>query len=215
MPYAFIPFIAIIVIGFPVALLARAATKRRGAVVSDFAAQDGWQEPVPGAALPGPVAAASQSRRSQLTFGKQFGPHHIWMNWHHWTETRSFAGGDGATQTTSKVHNLTRYFLALGPGGYPDLSFKRRTALGSVLRPVRGEGTGDAAFDRAFIVICDDRSTADRLLSARLREAMRTKAIPRWSIQQGTLVTAYDDRPAAANLDSRADTLISIGQMLA
>ena len=42
-------------------------------------------------------------------FGKQFGPHHIWMNWHHWTETRSSAGPSGGTQTTSKVKNLTRY----------------------------------------------------------------------------------------------------------
>jgi hypothetical protein len=211
MPYA---LLAIIVIGFPVALLMRAATNRRSAEISDFAAQDGWTAHVQGAALPEPVAQASQSPRSQLTFGKQSGPHQIWMNWHHWTETRSSAGPGGGTQTTSKVKNLTRYFLTLGPDGYPDLSFKRRSALGSALRPVRGEGTGDAAFDRAFIVICDDKPAADRLLTAPLRQAMQTKAVPLWSIRQGTLITGYADKPATANLDARADTLITIGEML-
>lgn len=136
------------------------------------------------------------------------------MSWHHWTETRSYPGPDGGQQTSSKVYNVTRYFLTLDPAGYPDISFKRRTALGSTVRPVRGQGTGDAAFDRAFIVVCDDMPQADRLLSGPMREAMRTKAAPEWSIQQGTLITAYDDKPTTTNLDSRADALIAVSGLL-
>lgn len=213
MSYALIPFIAIIVIGFPAALLARAATKRRAAEVIAFAARDGWQAPAQGDALPEPVASAARSPRSELTAGKQFGPHRIWVNWHHWTETRSSASPNGGQQTSSKVHNLTRYFLPLD-GDYPDISFKRRGPLASVLRPGGGRLTGDAAFDRAFIVVCEDESAARLLLNTRLREAMRTKSIPPWSIQQGTLISAYDDKPATANLGPRADRLIAISTLL-
>jgi hypothetical protein len=214
MSYALIPLIAIIVIGFPVALLMSAATKRRAAKVSDFAAQDGWHEPVAGAGLPEPVEAASHSDRSQLTFGKQLGPHQVWMNWHHWTETSSSPQSDGGQSTTSRVYNLTRYFASLEPGRYPDISFKRRTGRTAVRRGADGQETGDATFDLAFIVTSDDEGRAGQLLTAELRQAMLTKAIPLWSIQQGTLASAYNDKPNTANLDSRADTLITIREML-
>jgi hypothetical protein len=171
-----------------------------------YAAQSGWL-PITGPA-PEPVERDARSRRCKLALGVRRGPHHLWVVWHQWIE--STGSGDNSS---SRRRNRTRYFLWLGPG-YPDVSLRRRTGIGAFVKPVRGVGTGDAAFDKAFLVRPGDSHEPLRLLTPPLREALLARRLPIWAIEGGVLITAYDDIPRIENLHPRADAICYVADAL-
>lgn len=197
-----------------VALVLVAASKsaqqerRRHEELLAHAMGQGWFPVQVGAPLPGPVTEAATSRRSKLMLGTRLEGFELWLVWHRWTETTS----SGETTTTS-TRNLTRYFLYPGRP-YPDLRLSRRTAVGGSLIPTRGVGTGDAAFDRRFLVRSDAGPLAQALLTPDLRQAMLTGDLPTWEIKSGVLVTAYNDRPQIENLQFRAGAAVHIARLL-
>jgi hypothetical protein len=103
--------------------------------------------------------------------------------------------------------------LWLGPG-YPDIELRRRTGIGALLKPVRGAGTGDAAFDRAFFVRTGDGYEHLRLLTPQLRNAMLDRRVPLWQLTGGVLVIGYGDVPRVENLQYRADVICHLAGML-
>lgn len=182
--------------------------RRRRERLRAYAAQAGWwpiTEPAGGLTqVPGPVADDARSRRCKLAFGARRGRREVWMVWHHWVEST----GDSST-----THDLTRYYLWLGVG-YPDIELRRRTVLGAFIKPVRGAGTGDAAFDKAVLVRPGDGGAQWRLLTPPLREALLARRLPLFQITGGVLVTRYDDVPRIDNLDARADAISHLADAL-
>jgi hypothetical protein len=197
--------IAIIVV-IVIAVVVVRRERGRVAELHAYAARSGWL-PITGPA-PEPVVEDARSRRCKLALGAQRGPHHLWVVWHQWIE--SSGSGDSSS---SRTRNRTRYFLWLGPG-YPDVSLRRRTSLGAFFKPVRGVGTGDAAFDKAFVVRPGDSHEPLRLLTPPLRAAMLARRLPIWAINGGVLITAYDDVPRIDNLQPRADAICSVADAL-
>ncbi len=200
----FFSFVVILVVVVVVVVIRR--ERRRVAALQAYAAQAGWQ-PITGPA-PEPVARDARSRRCKLALGAQRGPHHLWMVWHQWTEST----GSGQT-SSSRTRNRTRYYLWLGPA-YPDVSVRRRTGIGAFFKPVRGVGTADAAFDKAFLVRPGDSHEPLRLLTPPLREAMLAGRLPVWAISGGVLITSYDDMPRIESLQLRADGICYVADAL-
>src|SRR5689334_4951883 len=130
-------FSTAIILVIVIAIMLARRERGRVAELHAYAGQSGWQ-PITGP-LPEPVAGDARSRRCKLALGTQRGRHQLWVVWHQWTETT----GSGNT-TSSRRRNRTRYYLWLG-SGYPDVSVRRRTAIGAFFKPVRGVGTADAA----------------------------------------------------------------------
>lgn len=203
--FVFLAVLSFLTVGGGFAVLVVVAVRhqrRRRDQLRAYAAQTGWSpiaEP-----MPGPVAEDARSRRCKLALGTRRGRHTIWMVWHQWVES---------TGDSSSTRNLTRYYLWLGPS-YPDIALRRRTRVGALLMPVRGAGTGDAAFDRAVLVRAGD-GAAQRLLTPPLREALLTRRLPLFQITGGLLVTAYGDPPRIENLEPRADAIRSLADALA
>jgi hypothetical protein len=200
----FFPTVIILVVVI-VVLVAR-RDRRRVAELRAYAAQYGWQ-PITGPA-PEPVARDARSRRCKLALGARRGPHQVWVVWHQWVEST----GSGQT-SSSRRRNRTRYYLWLGPD-YPDVSVRRRTGVGAFFKPVRGVGTGDAAFDKAFLVRPGDSYEPLRLLTPPLREAMLARRLPIWAINGGVLITAYDDMPRIESLQPHADGICYVADAL-
>jgi hypothetical protein len=182
--------------------------RRRQEELWAYATRCGWIPVQVGVPLPGPVTEAAASRRSKLVLGTRLEGFELWLVWHRWTETTS----SGET-TTSSTRNLTRYFLYPGRP-CPDVRLSRRTAIGGSLIPTRGVGTGDAEFDRRFLIRSDAGPLAQALLTPDLRHAMLTGALPVWEIKGGVLVTAYNDRPQIENLQHRAGAAVHIAKLL-
>src|SRR5919198_769687 len=145
---------------------------------------------------PVPAPDAARSRRAKLALGGQRGRHAVWVVWHQWVEST----GDNSSTT----RNLTRYYLWLGPG-HPDIELQRRTSIGAFFKPVRGAGTGDAAFDKAILVRPTDGHEHLRVLTPPLREALLSRRLPLFQITDGVLITTYGDVPRIKNLQPRAD----------
>lgn len=182
--------------------------RRRREQLWAYALQCGWR-PVPvNAPLPGPVTEAAGSRRSKLVLGTRLQGFDLWLVWHQWTE--STGSSDSTTYTT---RNLTRYFLWTGRS-YPDIRLERRTRIGASLMPVRGIGTGDAQFDKRFLVRSSLGAQALGVLTPGLRQAMVAQNVPIWGIVGGVLITAYDDAPHVEDLQYRANVLIHIVNMM-
>jgi hypothetical protein len=182
--------------------------RRRREELRAYAAQAGWW-PVAGPAagpaqLPGPVAEDARSRRCKLAFGARRGRYDVWMVWHQWVEST----GDSST-----TRNLTRYYLWLGPS-HPDIALRRRTGIGAFFKPVRGAGTGDAAFDRAVLVRPGDGGAQWGLLTPPLREALLARRLPLFQITGGVLITRYGDVPRIDNLDARAAAICELADAL-
>jgi hypothetical protein len=202
-PLGFFGAFAAFVVGM-VLLVVRAARQERvrREELWAYALQYGWRPPPMGAPLPAPVEEAARSRRSRLVLATRFQGFDLWLVWHQWTESSST--GDTTTHTT---RNLTRYFLWPGRA-YPDVRLARRTKIGASLMPVRGAGTGDAEFDRRFLV------RGDFAVPPALRRAMLAEHLPTWEIVGGVLVTSYSDTPRIQNLQHRADAIVRIVHML-
>ncbi|MCW2876467.1 MAG: hypothetical protein JWQ95_567 [Sphaerisporangium sp.] len=117
------------------------------------------------------------------------------------------------TDTDTTTHNLTRYFVRPS-AGHPPISFERRTQLGGLIVPVRGEGCGDPAFDHAFLVHPKEGAPI-HLLSQEIRGEMLAGVIPLWEIDAGgMLVTWYDDAPRVETFEQRADALLHVLRLL-
>ncbi len=185
-----------------------------------YAVRQGWllldRQATPTA--PVGLAEAAKSRRSRLLMVRGRAGFPMWLSWHHWQETSSTSSYNSSTgryesSSTTTTHNLTRYFLALA-GRHPAMSVQRRTKLGGLLKSRRGLGTGDAEFDRAFLVSPKDSVPATRQLTAPMRQALLAGAVPPWSITDGLLVTAYDDVPTLENLEPRAAAIEWLATLL-
>ncbi|MFD0899044.1 hypothetical protein [Actinomadura sediminis] len=180
--------------------------QRRRDRLREHAAEYGWRPAAVDESTPGPVAEAARSRVARLAITTEQ-PYALWLVWHRWSE--SSAGND-----TSSVRDLTRYFLLLDPG-FPDVDVVRRTRLGGAFMPVRGAGTGDAAFDKRFLVRGPGEREVSRLLTDELREAMLADRVPAWEISGDVLITTYADAPTTATLQPRADTITDLARTLA
>jgi hypothetical protein len=181
--------------------------RRRAKRFRAHAAACGWWPLTADQPLPGPVASAARSRRTKLAFAAER-EYPVWLVWHHWIEST----GTGDSRRT-KAHDLTRYFLPLGPG-FQDVEIVARTALGGLLKPVRGVGTGDPAFDKRFLVRGLGEQQAVRLLTPELRAAMLAGEVPTWTVRARVLISSYSSPPSAETLEPRADALIAVARML-
>lgn len=192
-----------LVIVLAVALWVR--ERRRQERLYGYALSLGWQPVHRSAPLPPVVAEAAGSRRTRLVLATRLHGRAMWLVWHQWTETV----GD-----TTSTRNLTRYFVWLGPS-YPEVRLDRRTGLGGLLKPVRGVGTGDAEFDRRFLIRGPGEHAAGRLLSPAVREGMVAGRVPPWQISGGVLIMAHKDTPRVENLQPWADTAGYLAGLLA
>ncbi|MGI5324787.1 hypothetical protein [Actinomadura nitritigenes] len=181
--------------------------RRRTRKFRAHAAACGWWPLTPDHPVPGPVTSAARSRRTKLAFAAER-EYPLWLVWHHWIET----SGTGDSRST-KTHDLTRYFLPLGPG-FQDVEVVARTALGGFFKPVRGAGTGDPAFDRRFLVRGLGEQQAVRLLTPELRAAMVAGDVPAWQVSARVLISSYSTPPSAETLQPRADALVTVARML-
>lgn len=201
-------FAAVVALLIVAAVMAAARERRRREQLHAHAAQWGWRPVTIAAPAPGPVSEAARSRRSRLVLGTRLQGFDLWLVWHQWTE--STGSGDSTTSTT---RNHTRYFLWLG-GSYPDLRLERRSRIGAFLKPVRGIGTGDAEFDRHFLVRGARGHEALRVLTPDVRHAMMTGRLPVWRISGGVLITGHQDVPRVENLQPHADVIVYLARML-
>jgi hypothetical protein len=199
-------FSTAVILVIVVAVMIVRRERRRVAELHAHAAQYGWQ-PITGP-VPEPVARDARARHCKLALGVRRGPHHLWVVWHQWIESTG-----GGQYSSSRKRNRTHYYLWLGPG-YPDVSLRRRTGMGGLFKPVRGVGTGDAAFDKAFLVRPGDSDEPRRLLTPPLREAMLAQRLPLWSITDGVLITTYNEVPRVENLQGRADAICYVADTL-
>lgn len=181
--------------------------RRRTKQFRAHAAACGWRPLTADQPVPGPVASAARSRRTKLAFAAER-EYPLWLVWHHWIET----SGTGDSRST-KTHDLTSYFLPLGPG-FQDVEVVGRTALGGFFKPVRGAGTGDPAFDKRFLVRGLGEQQAVRLLTPELRAAMVAGEVPAWTVRARVLISSYSSPPSAETLEPRADALIAVARML-
>jgi hypothetical protein len=198
-------FIALVVV-----LAVRAARRERARQEQLWAhaMRCGWGRVPAGAPLPRPVAEAARSRRSRMVLGTRIDQFDVWLVWHRWTETTG--SGDSTTHTT---RDLTRYFLWPGRPR-PNLRLVRRSRLGASLMPVRGVGTGDAEFDKRFLVRAVHDTAARGVLTPVLRQAMVAGRLPVWEVTDGTLIIGYDDVPSVQTLQYRASVIVDIARML-
>jgi hypothetical protein len=201
----------IMVAGF-VALFAVLATwavrRHRGqkARLRAHAAQLGWH-PIVGPA-PDLVAESAASGRTELALGTHHSGFDVWMVWHLWYESSSSPGNG-----TQSMRNLTRYFLWLGPA-YPDVRLARRSGVGAFFDPVRGIGTGDAEFDKRFVIKPSDRPEVIPMVTPVIRQAMLAGHFLNWQISGGLLILAYADRPRIENFQPRADGIAHLAGLL-
>ncbi|HEU5026386.1 MAG TPA: hypothetical protein VFV01_15825 [Spirillospora sp.] len=203
-PFLFFGFIALVVAGI---VWAGVQNGRRIKALYAHTAECGWWPITPEQPMPAPVAHAVRSRRTKLAVAT-VREHPMWLVWHRWTES----SGTGDNRTTS-THDLTRYFLLLGPG-YQDVEVVRRTAVGGFFMPVRGVGTGDAAFDKRFLIRGLGEHQAVRLLTPPIRAAMLSGHAPAWAVSAGVLISAYSVAPSVEALEQRAHALIVLARML-
>jgi len=203
-----LPLIFIGIIALPITAVAFgviAANRRerdRRTRLHAYMADTGWRpvtEPPPPL-----VDVAVRSKRTRMAAVKTIDGRDVWMVWHRWTES------DGDSSST---HNLTRYFLLLGPD-YPDVEVKRRTSIGALIKPVRGAGTGDAAFDRAYLIKTAYEPDAHRLVGPPLRELMLARQLPTWQIQGGLLRTAMNHEIRIETLQPLADQIVHLSRLL-
>lgn len=203
-PFLFFGLMALVVAGIVWGVL---RNSRRIKALHAHAAQCGWWPITADQPMPGPVAHAARSRRTRLAVATTRGQP-MWLIWHRWTES-SGVGDD----RTSSTHDLTRYFLLLGPG-YEDVEVIKRTAIGGLFMPVRGVGTGDAEFDKRFLIRGPGEHQAVGLLTPPIRAAMLAGHAPAWAVSAGVLISAYSVPPSVETLEPRANALVVLSRML-
>ena len=183
-------------------VVAHQRDSRRRLQLHAYMADTGWwpiSEPPPQQ-----VDTAWRSRRTKLAAVKNIDGGPVWMVWHRWTESSG---------ENSSTHDLTRYFRWLGPN-YPDVEVKKRTSVGALIKPVRGPGTGDAAFDKAFRVISPYPADAARLLGPHLRQLMTEHRLPPWRIERGLLIIQMDLAVRIETLQPMADQVVELARRL-
>jgi hypothetical protein len=141
--------------------LSAAATNARWTELRTHATDLGWTEVAP-EEVPPEIAHLVRWRRPRRILRGPAGGDPMWLVWHQWTRRR------GKSRST---HNAIRLLVAQ-PVDWPDLTVVRRSALGAKLMPVNGAGTGDAQFDRAYLIRTDDPAGAPVTLTADIRAAL-------------------------------------------
>lgn len=157
----------------------------------------------------GPAGDGPRGARRVLCLERRTGTRTVRVVCHHWWETTS----DG-TVTSSTPRFAAHYLVPLVGGPFPDVAFRVRTRLGGAVVPVRGPGTGDAGFDRRFLVAGPGGVALARLLPPPMRHAMPTGAVPPWSIVSGVLVTLFPSHPAVADLNPRAEAAVRLAALV-
>jgi hypothetical protein len=170
----------------------------------EFTIRTGWHRSLD--RLPASLTAVAKSRRSQLLMWTQREGYTIWLSWHRWQES---TGSDN--MNNSRTRDLTQYFVEL-PRRYPDASVLPR--IGGFLNPVRGIGTGDADFDRAFVIKPTDNMAAISLVTPQIRAAMRDRRIPPWQIAGDLLILADYRPPSVATLNATVDVAVHTARLL-
>lgn len=204
---------AVIGVGLAIAVVAglialSRAAHRQARELSEFAALSGWTAPAD--PLPPTLAPVAASARSRMMLYSHRNGCHVWLSWHRWTETST---GNPSRRASSTTHDLTRYFVTL-PRRRPNVAVQRRTGLAGLLKPVRGAGTGDPPFDRAFLVKPADEPVALALVTAPMRDALRRGLVPPWQIVDDLLVTGYSRPPTVENLNAHADAAVHAVRLL-
>ncbi|KAB2373212.1 hypothetical protein [Actinomadura montaniterrae] len=200
-------FVGLVVLAVVVIVWSAVRSHRQMRELREHIAACGWRPVERDEPMPRPVASAVRSRRTKLAVAAEE-PYPLWLVWHRWTESQ----GTGDSRRTS-THDLTRYFLRPG-GGFRDVEVVKRTAIGGFLMPVRGVGTGDAAFDKRFLIRGLGEQQAVRLLTPALRAAMLAGDVPPWEVAGGVLISAYTDAPSIGTFQPRADALVRLAGML-
>jgi hypothetical protein len=162
----------------------------------------GWR-PLAGS-VPPIVAEATRSSRNKLAMTTERDGRQLWMVWHHWV--------DYTGQAASEVE-LTRYFTRLETPR-PDLRVRRRTSMGARLIPVRGAGTGDAAFDKAFLIRPVGNRQIPHLFGPRLRQEMLESRPRGWQITSGILIVEHKDVPDTSNIQPCAHGILRVAELL-
>jgi hypothetical protein len=200
--------IGVVLIIAALMVIASRVGARRSREFAAFAASSGWTEPP--SPLPEPLVTVARSYRSRLMLYSHRDGFDVWISWHRWTE---ISGGNPTRRSGSTTHDVTRYFVALGRRR-PNAVVQRRTGLGGLLKPVRGHGTGDAEFDRAFVVRPTDEPVVLALLTPPMRAALRSGRVPPWQIADDLLITTYLRPPTAATLNAHADAAVQAALLL-
>jgi hypothetical protein len=100
------------------------------------------------------------------------------------------------------------------PWPVPDIRVEKRSRLGAWLKPVRGQGTGDADFDRAFVVKPTKLPVPAQLLPAPMRQGLLAQRVPPWQTVDNLLVIAYPQAPKQETIDSGAAPLLALVELL-
>ena len=180
--------------------------RRRGFLAQ--ATERGWYEPSPADFVPPSVTAAEDPASLKLLLTARRDGENIWVAWN---RPEQGAGPRDATAPAAREggpRDLTRYFVRAA--GHPDpISFLRR-GPGGASALVRGAGTGDPAFDRAFAVLPEEGAPV-HLLTETVRREMIAGLIPLWEIDAtGMLVTRYEEEPEIDAFDRHADALLHL-----
>jgi hypothetical protein len=193
-----------------VVVLVKVWRRRRWAKLRARAARFGWQpitDPVPE-----PVAGPLRSDRCAIALGARHKGHQVWMIYHRWTDD---------TGRHSRTHELTRYFLILGPE-YPDIRLHHRPDSDEPPLERASDGAprlrdfdiGYAEFDKRFVYEAPAGVESLSMLTPALQKAMVADHLPLWEIADGVLITRYADAPGMATLRPRADAIVYLAGML-
>lgn len=190
------------------AIAVKAKERDRRRYLNSYLTAQGWH-PL-GHTLPPIVSASVRSSRTQVAAAKSVGGLDVWVVWHEWVQNIHESDGD----TRRRVREQTRYLLWLGPN-HPDMEVKRRTSIGSTVMPARGIGTGDAEFDRAFVVHSLQGSYARQLMGPQVRRLALVSSAPPWRIEGGMLVIEIPQKMQVETLEPTVSWLVNLAAALA
>jgi hypothetical protein len=107
--------------------------------------------------------------------------------------------------------SLRSHFFVLLDGHHPNVLVSKRS-----FRPLlRYSGTGDAEFDRRFLVRADDRRAALAQLTPTIRRAALDGSLPPvWSIKNNVLKFTYSSAPAPEELGYPFECILSLANAL-
>jgi len=170
------------------------AKRRRTRGANDALAKageaDGWSV-VPAAeaaAELGPLVTWRAARRVMVRHGDAGD---FWFTWHFWISYHRHGRA-----IIPQHHHRSRFIAPLSNSPTDGLiAIQRRSPLGRTLKRVWGMGTGDAEFDRRFVVKPADDPVAVAIATPAVREALMSGAIPPFSVFRNFVSLSYEYPP--------------------
>jgi hypothetical protein len=134
----------------------------------------------------------------------------LWFTWHYWVTYSS-----NGRVTMAERHHRGRYYTRL-PVASPArlIAVQRRSTLGATLKAVRGIGTGDAEFDRRFMVKPVNDPGGAALATPLVRAALMSGTIPPFSVYGGFAMITFEDRPREQTLAERTQAIVTLASLL-